>query len=77
MKKVVINSYGNRLSVHNTFVKLVFVINYYLKVIYRNRFCASTDGSIEYLYARSSPWRESLPKNMILLYNGKTESSKT
>ena len=42
--------------------------------MYRNRFCASTDGSIEYLYARSSPCRESLPKNMITLCNCKTES---
>ena len=37
--------------------------------MYRNRFCASTDGSIEYLYARSSPCRESLPKNMITVCN--------
>ena len=45
--------------------------------MYRNRFCASTDGSIEYLYAKSSPCRESLPKNMITLCNCKTESRKT
>ena len=44
--------------------------------MYRNRFCASTDGSIEYLYAKSSPCRESLPKNMITLCNCKTESRK-
>ena len=55
---------------------LVFVINSYLRVMYRNRFCASTDGSIEYLYARSSPCRESLPKHIMLLCNGKTESRK-
>ena len=51
-------------------------MNSYLNVMYRNRFCASTDGSIEYLYARSSPCRESLPKHIMVLCNGKTESRK-